>query len=156
MNDQKDVDILFWPSSRHFPNYFLVSVFKEMGFDLWNGNPNYASLPLPGTGKREGREYTKPFQQLSSHPFRPHHEYNASPAESKHRRCDSPICRLTMRHKLACHLSNTSDLTWIQSECQNHRIVWSACTEFTLFAGGVVTRFRSLLVTPPHQGLFQC
>ena len=40
-----------------------------MGFDLWNGNPNYASLPLPGTGKREGREYTKPFQQLSSRPF---------------------------------------------------------------------------------------
>ena len=39
---------------------------KEMRFDPWNGNPIYASLPLPGTGKREGREYTKPFQQLSS------------------------------------------------------------------------------------------
>ena len=42
---------------------------KEMGFDLWNGNPNYASLPLPGTGKMEGRGYMKPFQQLSSRPF---------------------------------------------------------------------------------------
>ena len=42
---------------------------KEMGFDMWNGHPNYESLPLPGTGKREGREYTKPFQQLSSRPF---------------------------------------------------------------------------------------
>ena len=45
-----------------------------MGFDLWNGNPNYASLPLRGTagiGKREGREYTKPFQLLSSLPFIP-------------------------------------------------------------------------------------
>ena len=42
---------------------------KEMGFDRCNGNPNCASLPLPGTGKREGREYTKPFQQLSSRPF---------------------------------------------------------------------------------------
>ena len=41
-----------------------------MGFDMWNGNPNYESLPLPGTGKREGREYTKPFQQLSSRPFK--------------------------------------------------------------------------------------
>ena len=43
--------------------------YKEMGFDLWNGNPNYTLLPLPGTGEREGREYTKPFQQLSSRPF---------------------------------------------------------------------------------------
>ena len=42
---------------------------KELGFDPWNGNPNYASLRLPGTGKREGREYTKPFQQLTSRPF---------------------------------------------------------------------------------------
>ena len=40
-----------------------------MGFDLWSGNPNYVSLPLPGTGKRKGHEYTKPFQQLSSRPF---------------------------------------------------------------------------------------
>ena len=40
-----------------------------MGFDPWNGNPNYASLPLPGTDKKEGLEYTKPFQQLSSRPF---------------------------------------------------------------------------------------
>ena len=40
-----------------------------MRFDPWNGNPIYASLPLPGTGKRKGREYTKPFQQLSSRPF---------------------------------------------------------------------------------------
>ena len=40
-----------------------------MRFDPWNGNPIYASLPLPGSGKRKGREYTKPFQQLSSRPF---------------------------------------------------------------------------------------
>ena len=40
-----------------------------MGFDPWNGNPNYASLPLPSTAKREGREFTKPFQQLSSRSF---------------------------------------------------------------------------------------
>ena len=44
-------------------------LYKELRFDPWNGNPNYASLRLPGTGKREGREYTKPFQQLSSRPF---------------------------------------------------------------------------------------
>jgi len=35
---------------------------KWMGNDAIVGNPNYASLPLRGTGKREGGKKTQPLE----------------------------------------------------------------------------------------------